>query len=61
MVTLSFTHLKAHLGLGGTYLLYSALNLVALAYVSWLMIETKCLKMAQIERLLLLDAAPVSR
>lgn len=53
-VTLTFTHMLHAFGIGGSYLLYAALNLAALAYVTKYMVETKCCSMGEIEKLLLL-------
>jgi hypothetical protein len=41
-VTGSFDSLLAHLGLGGTYLLYAFANAAGIAYVVGLVVETKC-------------------
>jgi hypothetical protein len=57
VVTLTFQRMVAAVGLGGTYLAYAGLNLLALWYVSTLMVETKCRTLDEIEQLLLLPAA----
>ncbi|KAF8055122.1 menG [Scenedesmus sp. PABB004] len=57
-VTLSFGGLVARLGLGGTFGLYAAANAGAAALLAWLLVETRCRTLAEIEQLLLLPDRP---
>lgn len=57
VVTLTFQKMLKAFGLGGTYLFYAVFNLLALWYISSLMVETKCRTLDEIEQLLLLPAA----
>ena len=54
LVTLSFDTLLSQMGIGGAYLLYSGFNVLALWFVSAVVVETKCRSLADIEDMLLL-------
>lgn len=59
LVSLSFPPLECSLDIGGVYMIYATLNVCSFVYVYYVMVETKCRTLREIEKMLLLS--PIDR